>query len=159
MESERERKKKKNTSKTDTCAPCPPLKHLAVKVLGPLPHPPGHDPGLRLSGKGCGFRLTSLRLSGQLWPVGKAWSQTHMASSIASTSWEPGKSRSQAWAPPASTFHAPRLLQHLSRSGASACLWSHVLLRFPVGTWASWSPSPQRAVVNVNRGVTDDLPG
>lgn len=143
----------------DTCAPCPPLKHLTVKVLGPPPHPTRSDPGLSLSGKWCGFRLTSLHLSGQLWPVEEAWSQTHVTSSIASTSWEPGKSRSQAWALPASTFRAPRLLQYLSCSGTSTCLWNHVLLHFPVGTWASRSPCPQRALVNVNRGVTDDLPG
>ena len=91
MESEREKKKTTHQQNGHLC-PLPPLKHLAVKALGPLPHPTGSDPGLRLSGKGCGFRLTSHRLSGQLWPVGKAWSQTHVASSIASTTWEPGKS-------------------------------------------------------------------
>lgn len=57
------------------------------------------------------------------------------------------------------TFRAPHLLQYMPRSGASTCLWNHVILRFPVETWASRSPCPQRVLVNVNRGITDDLPG
>lgn len=115
----RERERECQPKEGHLCLPPHPTR-TSDGSLGP--NPTQSDPGLNPPSKWYSFRLTGLRLSGQLRSGGKSLESDIHGFKHGVDIMAPGKSGSRGWALPVSIFCAQCLLYYLSHMGAStAC--------------------------------------